>query len=87
MIPQKTRVVFMVRMRFAGATPRKSYLLCHFVLPRPIDSDRFQKIEKFSPRCYGHYLPVHSAAELDHDVAAWLQEAYAMGQQKDLFET
>lgn len=84
MIPQKTRVVFQVRMRFAGATPRKSHLLCHFILPRKIDNRRFQKIEKFSPRCYGHYLLVRSEAELDNQVARWLKEARAVGGQKHL---
>ena len=58
MIPQKTRVVFQVRMRFAGATPRKSYLLCHFILPRKIDNGRFYKIETFNPHCHAHYLRV-----------------------------
>jgi hypothetical protein len=38
MIPQKTRVVFQARMRFAGAMPRKSHLICHFILPRRIDN-------------------------------------------------
>jgi hypothetical protein len=81
MIPQKTRVVFQARMRFAGATPRKSYLICHFILPRRIDNDRFDRIETFSPRCHAHYLRVEDEGELDNDVARWLQKAYAVGQQ------
>jgi hypothetical protein len=40
MIPQKTRVVFQVRMRFAGVTPRKSHLICHFVCARRLCLDR-----------------------------------------------
>jgi hypothetical protein len=51
MIPQKTRAVFQVRMRFAGAMPRKSHLICHFILARKIKNARFQKIETFSPHC------------------------------------
>lgn len=82
MIPQKTRVVFQVRMRFAGASPRKSHLMCAFILPREIKSDRFQKVEKYGPRSYAHYLPVHCEAELDADVARWLREAYRRGEQK-----
>jgi len=31
---QKTRVVFMVRVRFAAAMARKSYLQCSLALPR-----------------------------------------------------
>lgn len=84
MIPQKTRVVFQTRMRFAGATARKSHLLCAFILTRKVESPRFQKVEKFSPRSYGYYLPVRSETELDRAVAGWLKEAYAVGQQKHL---
>jgi hypothetical protein len=84
MIPQKTRVVFQVRMRFAGATPRKSHLLCHFILTRKIDNGRFHKIETFNPRCHAHYLRVNEEADLDAEVAPWLKEAYEVGEQKYL---
>ncbi len=82
MIPQKTRVVFQTRMRFAGAMPRKSHLLCTFILPREVKSVRMRKILKFSPHCYLYHLPVRSVAELDNNVARWLKEAYAVGDQK-----
>src|SRR5260370_24085028 len=84
MIPEKTRVVLQVRMRFAGATPRKSHLTCHFILPRKIDNHRFHKIETFNPRCHAHHLHVSSEAELDAEIGSWLNEAYAVGQQKHL---
>lgn len=84
MIPQKTRVVFQARMRFAGAMPRKSHLLCHFILPRKIDNGRFRKIETFSPRCHAHYLRVDEKADLDAEIAWYLKQAYAVGQQKHL---
>ena len=69
-------------MRFAGAMPRKSHLLCTFILPREVKSVRMRKILKFSPRCYLYHLPVRSVAELDYNVARWLKEAYAVGDQK-----
>ncbi len=84
MIPQKTRVVFQVRMRFAGATPRKSHLLCHFILSRKIDNGRFHTIETFNPRCHAHYLRVNEEADLDAEIAQCLKQAYAVGQQKHL---
>jgi Domain of unknown function (DUF5655) len=84
MIPQKTRVVFQVRMRFAGAVPRKAHLICHFVLPCRIASKRFYKIETFNPHCHAHYLRVAAEDELDPEVAGWLKEAYAVGEQKYL---
>ena len=84
MIPQKTRVVFQARMRFAGATPRKSHLICHFILSRKIDNERFQKIETITPRCHAHYLRVEDEADLDHEFAKWLKEAYVRGRQEYL---
>ncbi len=84
MIPQKTRVVFQARMRFAGAMPRKSCLICHFILQRKIDNPRFEKTETFNPRCHAHYLRISSQDELDNHMARWLKEAYAVGQQKHL---
>ena len=84
MIPQKTRVVFQVRMRFAGATPRKSHLICHFILAHKSDSERFEKIQTFGPHCHAHYLRINSKEELDNQVARWLKEAYTVGQQMHL---
>jgi hypothetical protein len=84
MIPQKSRVVFQARMRFAGVMPRKSHLICHFILPRRIESPRFHKIETFNPRCHAHYLRVTEEADLNDEVARWLAEAYEVGEQKHL---
>ena len=82
MIPQRTRVVFQVRMRFAGATPHRSHLLCHFILPRKIENGCFHRIETFNPRCHAHYLRVDEEADLDAEIARHLKHAYAVGQQK-----
>jgi hypothetical protein len=84
MIPQKSRVVFQARMRFAGCMPRKSYLICHLVLPWKMKSARFYRIETFTPRCHAHCFRVTSEEDLDDEVAAWLKEAYQVGQQKFL---
>ena len=69
-------------MRFAGAMPRKSHLLCTFILPREVKSVRMRKILKFSPHCYLYHLPVRSVAELDSEVLRWLKEARAVGDQR-----
>lgn len=84
MIPQKSRVVFQARMRFAGVMPRKSHLICHFILPRRIESPRFYKIETFNPHCHAHYLRVTEEDELDREVVRWLAKAYEVGEQKHL---
>ena len=84
MIPQKTRVVFQVRVRFGGCYPRKSHLLCSLALPRVDDDPRFFKVEKYAPHFIGHSFRVYSEADLDADVQRWMREAYEVGEQKHL---
>ena len=61
--------------------PRKSYLICNFILPRKIDNMRLQKIETFNPPCHAHCSRVNSEDELDDDDddVSWLKEAYFIG--------
>ena len=83
-IPQRTRVVFQVRVRFGGCYPRKSHLLCGLALPRVDDDPRFFKIEKYAPHFIGHSFRVYSEADLGRDVQRWMCEAYEVGAQKHL---
>jgi hypothetical protein len=84
MIPQKTRVVFMVRMRFAGATVWKSHLRVGLILDRRLPPDaRLVEIESFGPRCHGHYFKIERAGQLDASFAAFVCEAYDSGTQKN----
>ena len=84
MIPQKTRVVFQVCVRFAGAYPRKSYFLSRIALPRRVDDPKFVKIETHAPHFQGHLFCVASEADLDEQVQRWLHESYRVGAQKFL---
>ncbi|MGI8435311.1 MAG: hypothetical protein ACR2NX_00155 [Chthoniobacterales bacterium] len=52
--------------------------------PRRIESPRFHQIETFSPHGHADNLRVHEAADLDHEVAKWLGEAYQVGRQLHL---
>jgi Domain of unknown function (DUF5655) len=84
MIPQKTRVVFMVRMRFAGATVRKSHLRVGLILERPLPPDpRLVETLAAAPRCYAHYFKIERADQLDAYIAVLLREAYDSGTQKN----
>ncbi|MEW5987138.1 MAG: DUF5655 domain-containing protein [Chloroflexota bacterium] len=83
-IPQKSRIAFQVRVRFFGCMPRKSHLLCGFWFTYRHDHPRFHKIEKYSPRAYGHFIRVQATEEFDEEFMGWLREAYAIGQQKHL---
>jgi hypothetical protein len=83
--PAKTRIGFQVRMIFAAVNKLTDKQLdAHVVLTRRIDSPRFHRIETLTPTCYVHYFRVHSPDELDDEVASWLREAYAVGEQKHL---
>jgi Domain of unknown function (DUF5655) len=81
-IPQKTRVVFQVRIRFAGCYPRKKYLLCGLALRQELKSPRIVRTEKFANRFVGHYFNVQSEADLDAELQSWLRQAYKVGAQQ-----
>jgi hypothetical protein len=82
--PTKTRIGFQVRMIFAAVSLREGSLYCHVVLSRRLENPRFTRIQSLSPRNHVHHFRVQSTEELDHEVAAWLQEAYKVGEQKHL---
>ncbi|HEX8972435.1 DUF5655 domain-containing protein [Oryzihumus sp.] len=50
-------------------------LVVSIALGRPVDSARFKQVVQVSPRHWMHQLEVHSAEDLDEQVAAWLAEA------------
>jgi len=81
MVPQKTRVVFMVRVRHVAVYPHKNYLLCSLALPKRQRSLRFSKIEKYTSRFIGHYTRIDSEDQLDAQLQRWLHESYAVGKQ------
>jgi hypothetical protein len=85
-IPQRSRVAFQVRVRFAGCYPRKSHLLCGIALPRRLKNPRFVKITQYTPHFIGHEFRVSSEDELDGEVQAWLHESYEVGKQSAVKE-
>lgn len=81
-IPQKTRVVFQVRIRFAGCYPRKKRLLCSIALRERVAHPRFVRIEQFAPYFVGHYFNVESDKDLNREVQEWLRKSYLVGAQE-----
>jgi hypothetical protein len=65
----------MVRVRFAGAIPKKEWLDIGFWLPRRIDHPRFHKIETIYPNAHVHLVGVRAPEQQDRQLAAWLREA------------
>ena len=83
-LPEKTRIAFQVRMSFAQVTPRQRWLDGHVVLARRLESPRFRKIETFSPRNHLHAFRLTAIDQVDDEFAAWMAEAYLVGEQRHL---
>jgi len=74
----------MVRMRFAGATVRKSHLRIGIILERPLPPDpRLVETLAAAPRCYAHYFKIERPDQHDASIAVLLREAYDSGTQKN----
>lgn len=76
MIPQKSRAVFMDRVRFASVYPRKNWFLAGFILGRRIHHRRIVKVENYGPAILYHHVRISSAADLDATLLGWLRESY-----------
>ena len=84
-IPQKTRLVCVARVRFAGLTPRKTGYRAGFALRRWLSDKRIVKKEDYGPRWRGHFVDIRSDADLDKKLLAWLQESHdTVGVQDDI---
>ena len=84
-IPQKTRLTCVARVRFAGLQPRKDGFLASFAVHRWLDSPRVIKIEDYGPRWRFHFVSIRDEADLDDELKAWLQESHdIVGTQSDL---
>jgi uncharacterized protein DUF5655 len=79
LIPQKTRAVFMTRMRFINVQVRRSHLVVGFVMRKRPAHVRFWRVETFSPRSHVGYMRVYSMNELDADVRRWIRAAHEAG--------
>jgi Domain of unknown function (DUF5655) len=84
-IPQKTRLVCVARVRFAGLSPRKRGFQASFALHRWLEGPRIVRKVDYGPRWRGHYVLVESSGDLDDELRGWLQEAHdVVGLQADL---
>jgi hypothetical protein len=83
-IAQKTRLVCVARVRFAGLSPRRNGFLAAFALRRWLDSPRIYKKVDYGPRWRGHYVLVEAESDLDDELIVWLREAHdTVGMQAD----
>jgi hypothetical protein len=83
--PAKTRVGFMVRVRFAGIQRLSDRgMTAGFWLKRRIESPRFTKVEHLGRDDWIYTFRVTSPDELDDEVLGWMREAYDVGLQRHL---
>jgi Domain of unknown function (DUF5655) len=74
--PAKTRVAFLSSVRFASVNRvRPTHMDVHLVLPRPLSSPRFRRVERVG-RLYVHHLRLSQAKELNAEVQRWLRQSY-----------
>jgi hypothetical protein len=75
-IPQKTRLVCVARVRFAGLTPRKDHFIASFALHRWLNSPRVTRRQDYGPNWRAHFVPIRSVDDLDDELTGWLQESH-----------
>jgi hypothetical protein len=80
--PTKSRILFKARTVFATVAVTREGLDVVFVLGRWLRSRRIRKAQEEYPGIV-HFLRVKKSAELDRELAGWLQEAYHHRKRKD----
>lgn len=81
-IPQKSRIAFQVRMRFAALMPQASALKGHLVLAERHPLACFDAIETFSPRNHVHVFRLRTPADITPEFAECVRLAYRVGAQE-----
>jgi hypothetical protein len=83
-VSSKTRITFMVRMRFAGVTPQKNALPGHLLLLRPgLRHPRLRPGMSFG-RTRSYRFRLTHPRQLDAGFRRLLAEAYKVGNQEHL---
>lgn len=80
-IPQKTRIVVMVRVRFAGAVVKRRWIDVSVALRREVTHPLLHTVTWYTPRWAGHTFRLVAPEQVDEQIAGWLRESYAVGAQ------
>ena len=79
-VVNKTRIAFMVRVRFAGVTSvREDSLRCSLWLTRPVASRRWVRVDRYTPRAYVYQFELREPRDLDAEIRGYLRESYGVG--------
>jgi len=88
LVPQKTRIVFVARVRFSGCVVRTKWLNISLWMMHRIEGDpRVVKETAFNRGTYYHQLRIADRSELDEQFVDWVAEAYRVGCQHHLLRS
>jgi hypothetical protein len=79
MVVYRDRVAFMVKVRFAGATPGRDHLDLGFWFTERDEDPRFSRIETIATNAHVHRVRIRAPGELDGAVRRWIDRAYRVG--------
>jgi len=78
--PQKTRIVFQSRIRFAHCQTRKSHLAIGLILPDEFpDFEQLSKIEAYGQQSFGHYFRMEIVEDFDERFGDLVRIAFEAG--------
>jgi hypothetical protein len=82
-VANKTRLEFMVRVRFAGMDAvSERGMSMSFWLKERLESPRFRKVEHYGGRDWVYYLRLTAVEDLDDEIQGWLCRSYGVGCQR-----
>lgn len=81
---QKTRIVFQVRARFAGAVVRKRWIEGGLWLKNKVEHPCFDRVERITDRDFVYRFRLTEEKGLDRNLIRFLREAYEVGSQKKM---
>lgn len=79
MIVYRDRVGFMVKVRCAGATPKRDRLELGFWFTERHEEPRFSRIETIATNAHVHHAKIRTLGEMDDTVRGWIDRAYRVG--------
>ena len=81
----KSRIAFMVQIRFSGVNKiKEDFIEGAFLLPENIDDERFFRVEFIPPIYFVHRFRLHDKSEIDDSFRKYMKMAYEMGERKHL---
>jgi DNA-directed RNA polymerase subunit RPC12/RpoP len=79
---QKSRIIIMARVRFAGAVVHRSYVDGGLWLRRRVDHPRLMRTEDYGRLGFGHHFRLQRPEDIDGALDALMREAYLIGIQQ-----